>query len=298
MAVVAQIPDLKEQPEPRQGKARSNNVYLISGSGIIKSPNSWVAGSFRTAEALLEQNGMKSFLRLIRRKTDISKMIAQEVRPEVVDGVIVICYYKEEVAQALYKTGVPSICIDYTPQTVPVDSVTTNNYSAALKVMNHLHELGHTNIDFMGHYYTYPRIDFDSKELEFYWQQKLKVIGGKGKAFYLRRRSNRIQTIIDDITRRDDPPTAVFLSNPTFAGKLYNELKKRDISVCDDISLIAMGGSFNSKMKVTSVEIDWGEIARLAVHHLIGLIDKTSKPGTRLMHAGRLIDRGSVKKIN
>jgi LacI family transcriptional regulator len=219
-------------------------------------------------------------------------MISTEARATNVDELISCCIHKESELELFAQTGLPVVSIDHTPKRCIVDSVTTNNFAIVQRAIYHLLSIGHQTIDFVGHYHNPPRIDFDSKEMEFYWRECLAGADATGQSQYLS--GNDLKAALTEMMKRPDAPTAIFFSDPGMAQAAVIALKDIGYSAPTDVSVITQGGSFSKDFKVTSIDIDWYELARLAVQRMLDLIQNRSAAGARLMHAGRFVDRGTT----
>lgn len=294
MAKVVQIPDLSDAEKPLPSK-RTGNVYLFTGSGLIKQPEGYSAGIYHAVEAVLKKQGWNPMLRMIRHYTNVPEMVTEEVRSENVDGCIIICYYKEPVAQALYSSGIPCVSVDYTPHTVPMDCVVTNNRSIATRLMVRLFELGHTQIDFVGHFHQPPDRDSDAEELEFFWKQALQRGSATGTSHYLHG-NDQVREYTERLATSDDAPTALFASNPGMANEILRHGRKMGLNVPENLSIVTVGGGFAKEMRVSSIDIDWFEMARMAVQRLADLISGEGQAGARLTHSGEFVDRGTTAR--
>ena len=292
MAKVAQIPDIADTARDLPSR-RTGNVYLFTGSGLIKQPEGYSAGIYRAIEAVLRKQGWNPMLRMIRHYTNVPEMVTEEVRSENVDGCIIVCYYKEPVAQALFSSGIPCISIDFTPDTVPMDCVVTNNRSIATRLMVDLFELGHTTVDFVGHFHQPPLRDSDAEELEFYWRKALIRGSASGEAHYLYG-DDQVREYAERLVTSDNAPTALLASNPGTANDILRDAKRLGLNVPEDLSIVTLGGGFAKDMRVSSVNIDWFEMARMAVQRLADLISGEGQPGARLTYAGEFVDRGTT----
>mgnify|MGYP000875008785 CR=1 FL=1 len=291
MAELVQLPEIVEE-EKSIGNRRTGNVFIFTHSDVIKNPSGYVAGVFHSIEKHLFENGFTPMHRLIRRETNIPEMVKTEARSTNVDALISCSIHRESELKIFADTGLPVVSVDFTPKQCIVDSVTTNNYAIVQRAILHLLSLGHRRIDFIGHFHNAPVIDFDAKEMEFYWRECIADAGATGQSHYLA--DDDLRAALSTMASRTDAPTAVFISNPWLAQRAFDVIKEIGYSVPADISIITQGGSFAKDFKLTSIDIDWYEIARLAVQRVLDLVRNRSTMGARLMHAGRFIDRGTT----
>jgi DNA-binding LacI/PurR family transcriptional regulator len=292
MAKVVQMPDLSDAARVLPSR-RTGNVYLFTGSGLIKQPEGYSAGVYRAVEAVLRKQGWNPMLRVIRHYPNVPEMVTEEVRSENVDGCIIVCYYKEPLAQALFSSGIPCVAVDFTPDTVPMDCVVTNNRSTATRLMVDLFKLGHMRIDFVGHFHQPPLRDSDAEELEFYWRKALTRGSANGESHYLHG-DDRVREYAERLATSDGAPTAVFASNPGMANDILRHVKRLGLSVPGDLSIVTLGGGLNKDMRVSSVDVDWFEMARMTVQRLADLVSGEAQPGARLTYAGEFVDRGTT----
>lgn len=295
-ASIAMLPLPTEQRDDAS-RQTVGNMLILTMCMVLREPDSYLGRIFRSIEEAAYSAGWNPMLNMVRAIGELNRQIEDQLRPGLIDGVIVSGVYHEFVAETLYAHGMPAVFVDFVPSAVPSDSVTTNNNEIIRKAMNHLIDLGHQRIDFIGQYHSSRTLDkdLDAEEQEFYWRRRINNETLTGNAHYLSTDMSVPALLIDELTR-ENGPTAIYISNPSIAEQVQKELNARGFRVPADVSIITSGGEHIPDLRISSISVNWSEIANLAVNRLTDLVVRRRPAGARLMHCGEFIDRGTTAK--
>lgn len=109
---------------------------------------------------------------------------------------------------------------------------------------------------------------------------------------------------VDQLWSLAEPPTAIVAANDWMAAGLYQALKKRNLIVGRDVSIIGFDNVLSVccmlEPQLTSYQIPLEEVSRHATRLLMNLIEN---PAENLNHStqllpGQLVERGSVVDLN
>mgnify|MGYP000928678510 CR=1 FL=1 len=297
-ASIAKLPaslDSSDDKTPR----RVGNMLILTMCMVLREPDSYLGRIFRALEEAAYANNWNPMLNMVRSVNDLGGQIEDQLRPGLIDGVIVSGVYHDFVAEKLFEFKTPVVYVDFVPANVISDSVTTNNNEIIRKAMDHLIGLGQRRIDFIGQYHSTRNLDkdLDSEEQEFYWRRRINNETLTGESVYLTTDFPLVQTYFEQLMAKTDRPSALYASSPGIADAIYREALKAGLRVPGDLSVITVGGEHIPDLKVSSISINWSEIAHIAVSRLTDLYVKKRPAGARIMHCGEFVDRGSTASV-
>jgi len=266
-------------------------TVLVLSTWQIKNSDSFITPIVKVMTEMLRGKGYVTRVSALSGEPSLPRILEEELNSDEADGALVFGLYSEATARVIAKKDIQAVHLDFTPSTVSADSVVTDNKAIAGMVMNHLSQLGHKRISFVGHYAAgHP--DDDAVELEYYWQRHVNRIGGEGKAGYVSAKKKNLEQVMEEIM--GGMPTALFFSNKHITEQAVRLLKHRGLKIPQDISIVTIGGALGEdETRFTAVHIDWYEMTRLAVNRLEEVITGKAKHNVRIAHVGGFADRGS-----
>ena len=233
---------------------------------------------------------------------EILNVLNTVVKHEKIDGFIVT-YSKQNdpVIDFLYNEGLLYIVIGKAPkfanQTVYVDN---DNVLAAQEATEHLINLGHTNIAYLGS------------------DSNLMFSADRKAGYQLALLSNHIPVDPDNIIElpfipeehsfavqkllsRKKRPTAILVSDDIFAVALERACIEMGISIPDDLSIISFNNSLFARLTsppLTSIDINSVQLGFEAASQVINHIENPNLLATKIIVPHRLIERHSCTKQN
>jgi DNA-binding LacI/PurR family transcriptional regulator len=161
-------------------------------------------------------------------------------------------------------------------------------------VMQHLLELGHKHVDFIGHLSGENR-DCDADEMEMYWRKHLDAVTGHGTSRFYRGGEDEAKKLVSELLASSDIPTALFVSNLSRAREIYAALREKKLRIPEDISIITVGWNVGGNgSDITIVSVEWFEVVRMAVHRLADRMDNKAHSAARLSCSGQFLDAGTT----
>lgn len=239
----------------------------------------------------------QAYCALLVRQVSISamrKVVNDLVRFVSAVGIIFASFGEEKVVKSALGLGVPIVLLDHDLPTVQAHSVRDDSYQAAKDAVKFLVEHGHRRIAFIN----WQREDLNPWRLQGYRD-------GLRQAGLRRRRDWEIavplnrqgaQQAVRYLLRLNPRPTAVYCFNNTLARYVWEELRRCQIAVPEEMSLVGGGGEMVPDL--CCHQADWERMGQLAVQILLRHSPETSTllaSHARLTNSARaLTARGST----
>jgi LacI family transcriptional regulator len=194
--------------------------------------------------------------------------------------------------------GLPTVMVDHYFPEMPLDAVMNENFNAAIRAVQHLIEMGHTNIGFLDgppHYTVQRRREGYRAALE-------KAGIGYNPDLILPgtlHMSSGVEAA-EEIMRRKLTCTAYFCANDTSAIGLIQGLRAYNIRVPEDVSIIGFDDIEAAKLitpALTTIQSNAEQLGRLAVIRLLERVKDTTLPITQTLLQSSLIMRNSVLRL-
>lgn len=215
--------------------------------------------------------------------------------PNIV-GVISLGQLDRSYAKKLREKARTLLLLDYYIDGVEADSIVSDGVLGGYRLTSYLIENGHTDIGFVGTKLATSSI-FDRYM-------------GYVKAMLEHGLPLRDDRLIEDRTVSNEPfegiafpkdmPTAFVCNCDETAFKVVRDLKARGFSVPDDISVVGYDNYLISEISdppITTINVDSKEMAELAVSVILERVRNSRLPIRTQVLNGKLVKKGSVKKL-
>ncbi len=210
-----------------------------------------------------------------------------------VDGLIVLGQMRRTYLERISTASIPFIFLDFSDDYFKVDTIVSDSFYGAYEITNHLINIGHKEIGFVGN------INATSSIMDRY-------VG-----YYKSLRQNKLE-IRDEwiISDRDDHgkftkillpsvmPTAFVCNCDEVAYSLILQLKKAGYRIPEDISVVGFDNYIYATLSdppITTVEVNVEAMAEAAVNSIMKRIKHPTKDYGRKVVSGRIVYRDSVK---
>lgn len=234
-------------------------------------------------------------------ENEILDVIRNTVNSEQVDGFIVT-YSKQDdpIIDYLYDEGLLYVVIgkayNFANQTIYVDN---DNVLATKEATEYLINLGHKNIAYMG---SDSNMMFSADRKAGY--QLALINNGMAVStdnivelpFIPEDNSTDIYALLN----RDNPPTAILVSDDIFAVALERICIEMGLSIPNDLSIISFNNSLFARLtspQLTSIDINSVQLGIEAASQVINHIENPNLLATKIIVPHKLIERNSCKKI-
>jgi LacI family transcriptional regulator len=210
----------------------------------------------------------------------------------ITDGVVIVAS-----AAADFITNAPIVSVDPHIVNPNYPSVQGTNYHGALDATNHLLNLGHKRIGFIG---GRPEIGSALRRLKGYQDAHRKAGVAMDDALILpgdfSTETGRICAL--QLMSLKNPPTAIFATNDQSALGVYEAAKERGVRIPEELSLIGFDNIAEARyMGLTTIDQFLSEMGYVAIQMLVKLINH--EPLEREVHKmqTKLLERNSCRAL-
>ncbi len=297
--VLKAIKELGYQANGRQNTATGTKVFGLIMESLSEASRSegFYTGIVSGIEETAYELGYQVLLHVYRPDIDPVHSI-RELMGRDVDGLIIANDgdVTPKVIQKIGEAGLPMVLVE-NYQSIPIYSVTADNFTAGRIMTEYLIELGHRRIGgiggpdkysslhdrMRGHQVTLIEHGFSIDPA----LQPLPVSGNPRKGY--------VQ--MQQLLALPEPPTAVFAVSDRAAFGAMDAIKDAGLCIPHDISVVGIDDvrdSAYSTPPLTTFSVPKYDLGRTAVYTLHGLIDKKSIPPARTVLLGKLVERQSA----
>lgn len=266
-------------------------LYVVRDKNPNTSP--FYLRMYQNVVVALAEYGYSAILEVI---TD--EMIAKKAMPKVlldnkVDSIIVMGPIREKYIQLIRNVDLPVVHLDFYDEDSDIPSVVTDNMYGTYILTQHLIEMGHRKIAFLG------SVDATSSILDRYlgYLRALMANHIALRQDYLIPDRGADGIFVDFELPLADMPTA-FVCNCDDAGYVLMErLRKEGYRIPEDISVVGFDNyTFLSFAfpRLTTIEVDVVEMSHKAIDLLVSMMRGADKTGSRIIVSGRFIQGDSV----
>lgn len=189
------------------------------------------------------------------------------------------------------------VLLDYYLPEIDADCIVTNGFFGGYKLTSHLISEGHRKIGFVG-----TRLATSSIFDRYMGYMKAMLEHGLPvEDEWLIADRERNNELFEHITFPEELPTAFVCNCDETAFKVIRDLKARGCSVPEDVSVVGYDNYLISEISdppITTIDVDAGELAELAVATILERINNPKHPTRIQTLDGKLVIKSSVKKLN
>jgi LacI family transcriptional regulator len=219
-----------------------------------------------------------------------------------VDGIIVAGKIPSSLIDRMYPYNLPTVYVDYIPTKNCYPLVLIDNLQGGLMATNHLIELGHTNIAFIGADIEHPSL---SDRLKGYKQslENAKIPIKNNLIITDAKYPDRVNgyNSIKNLLLKNKNVTAVFACNDAMAIGVLNYLNDKGYKVPKDISLIGFDDVEADLMlnpPLTTIRVPKIEMGVEALKLLVNTMKNKKSLSNKILVPVELIVRKSTSSIN
>lgn len=288
-----------QSPGERRSRVSYNIGILIAGE-FFSEHNSFYGTLLQYVNS--EASDMKCFtmLEVIPYEKEASYILPQILSDERIDGILIIGILQLDYLKMIRANAkVPIIYLDFTVTRYNRDAVISDSFYGAYQLTNYLFEMGHKKIAYVGTLLSTTSIT----DRYLGYLKSMMEHGIEVKDEWIIPDRNRETGVIDKdlyFPLPSDMPTAFVCNCDLTAAFLERKLAERGLRVPEDISVVGYD-NFSypgvSDMDFTTYEVDLKEMVRKAVHNLVHKLNGEYYRKGLAIVSGRLIERGSVKKL-
>ncbi|MEB3750856.1 substrate-binding domain-containing protein [Geobacillus sp. FSL W8-0032] len=239
-------------------------------------------------------HGMRLHIQSVNEQQKQRLLLPSFIEEKVVDGIIVLSHISTEYIQQIVATGIPTVLVDHHHPNISADAVLTNNRFGAYVAVQHLLELNHTDIAFVGD------VNYSPSYQERYegYLLALNDYGVKPNEEWMFCQAQEDETVIAGYIRDlKQQPTAWFCVNDGLGFFVSTSLQQYGLKVPDDVSVCSFDNGQLSQIatpKITTVDIDLKRYGKRAVELLLWRWDHPNEPFQEVLLSTKLIKREST----
>ncbi|MHC1748694.1 MAG: LacI family DNA-binding transcriptional regulator [Cellulosilyticaceae bacterium] len=280
---------------------QEHNAYATRNIGILVSErfmdanNSFYWSVYQMLIKYLVQYNYSGILEVISLESEKKGELPNVIVQNKVDGIILLGQAKGKYIDLVNKQPVPFLLMDFYDNHVDVDIVIGDNVYGGYTITNYLINQGHTRIGFVGNIYAtssildrylgyYKALIENHLEVEKEWLVNDRDEEGRYRDFIL----------------PDQMPTAFVCNCDQVAYYFIQQLNQKGFKVPEDISIVAFDNFIYaslSKPKITTIEVNIGQMAKEAVKVMIDKIKHGSTRVERKVISGNMVMGDSVRYI-
>ncbi len=282
---------------PRDGKGY--NIGVVISERYLDQQESFYWKMYQEVATRAVSKECFTMLEIINQQNEQEQIMPKLLTEDKADGLIIIGLLKEDYLAVIQENiRIPLVCLDFYDRRHECDAVITDNYYGMYKLTNHLFEMGHTKIGYVG------TLLYTGSITDRYF--------GYCKALLEHGQRVREDWVIEDRNMetgyRDagfafklpgEMPTAFACNCDITAGVLTETLRGAGYRVPEDISIVGYDNYLYPgvcSLGITTYEVDIKEMARKAIRKLVKrMTGEESKQGISIVE-GRIVLKDSVRE--
>jgi LacI family transcriptional regulator len=284
-----QYPGSRKQK--KQG--RKGNIGLIASDSAF-SLKDFFGEIYLSIEKEVVKRGMNLHIQSINQHQKESRILPSFIENKMVDGILILSQISTEYINKVISTGIPTVLVDYHHPNIQADAVLTNNRFGAYLAVQHLIELNHRDIAFVGNVESSPSYE---ERYEGYLLALREYGIEPNEEFIFNKAEEKEEAILQYIQQLKRQPTAWFCANDRLGFLVSSILKQQGIQVPEQASICSYDNGQLSKIstpKTTTVDIDLELYGRRAVELLFWRMENKNEPFQEILLSSRLIKREST----
>jgi LacI family transcriptional regulator len=215
-----------------------------------------------------------------------------------VDAAVLLGAFPRRRIEAMAEKGVPLLMLDSNHEDLPVDSITTDGYSAGRLIVDHLVARGHRRLLFMA--YAMEDFNIDARVRGF--EAGLRAHGLPVEGAVERGFIGRVEACDRLLARLRGAhaPTAVVAVNDTLAVELMARMREERVKLPAELSFVGFDDDVYAQEivpRLTTIGIDKPALGREGARILIERLREPARPVVKLRLPVRLIERDSVARV-
>lgn len=281
-------------------KNKSYNIGIMIAEHYLDKYNSFYWQMYQEVTTKAVQKECFTMLEVLSSDMERAGELPRLLKESKVDGMVVIGKVSQRYLEVLEaEAGVPLMFLDFYDEKRECDAVVTDNYYGAYLLTNHLFDMGHRKIAYVG------TLLYTGSITDRYF--------GYAKSLLEHGIEVRKDWIIGDrdmeegkigapgtLHLPEEMPTAFVCNSDLTASELIKLLGEKGYCVPEDISVVGFDNYLYPglcEVEITTYEVDMREMARKTVNTLIKKMgNENYKKGISVIE-GRLVYKNSVRRV-
>ncbi len=279
----------------KEGKSYNIGV-IIADRFVLDDADAFYLKMYQYVVKALSAANYYGIMELIAARAEKELLIPNMISDNKVDGVIIIGQMSTSYLDAIKKTEVPLVFLDFYDEQLGVDSIISDSFYGSYVLTNYVASKGHTKIGFVGNIFAtssildrylgyYKSMITNKLEIKEEW-----ILPDRGE-----------DGAIIDFKLPDQLPTAFICNCDSVAYLFVKKLKKLGYKIPEDISVVGFDNhifAHLSSPKLTTVKVDMEMMAEAAVLAVMKKLQGDVSPRGRKIISGNLVIRDSVKDLH
>ncbi|UNJ81170.1 substrate-binding domain-containing protein (plasmid) [Bacillus sp. CMF21] len=276
-------------------KKMTRNIALIA-SDYAFSLKSFFGEIYLSSEKEVRARGMNLFIEPIDSESKKNLTLPSVLSSHEIDGILILSHISTEYISKIISTGIPTVLIDHHSPYLQADSILTNNRFGAFMAVEHLIQLGHRDIAFVGNVDISPSYQ---ERLEGYLLA-LRRYGIKPNENFMLTNTQENQAEISlFLDNLQDQPSAWFCVNDGHGFLVSSVLQQRGFKVPENVSICSFDNGQLSQIltpRITTMDIDLSYYGKKAVEQLCWRMENKEEPIQEILLPTKLIIRESTSE--
>jgi DNA-binding LacI/PurR family transcriptional regulator len=273
---------------------KTNTIALVSGP----LHNSFFAETITTIVCYARSQGYKVNVHIEQDRYDTA--INEEILMEQVDGILASNILLEDPSyKKISSMGVPFVMLNRYHKNADY-YVVMDNYHAGELAAQHLIDLGHRNVGWIG-----GNLQASTFHGRYHGYKDVLIQNGltiNDEFFRVTDTSQKeVIAAVESMLSYRKRPTALFAATDSMAITIMDYLDSKGYLIPDDISLIGLDDlemSSHSRIQLTTVRVKGHEPIGLAsIKMLLDLIEKGTTPNSKIVLPAELVIRKTTSKL-
>jgi LacI family transcriptional regulator len=277
----------------KKKQGRTGNIGLIA-SDLTFSLKNFFGEIYLSIEKEVVKRGMNLHIQSVNQEQKEQLILPSFIENKMVDGILILSHISTEYINKVISTGIPTILVDHHHPNIHADAVLTNNRFGAYSAVQHLIELNHRDIAFVGNVEYSPSYE---ERYEGYLLALREYGIEPNEEFIFKNAEEKEELILQYIKQLERQPTAWFCVNDALGFLVNSCLRQQGIQVPDQASICSYGNGQLSKIstpKTTTVDIDLELYGKRAVELLFWRMENKNEPFQEILLSSKLIKREST----
>ncbi|MEH7302181.1 LacI family DNA-binding transcriptional regulator [Neobacillus drentensis] len=284
----------QKQPEHTTGP---KNIALIA-SDFAFSLVSFFGEIYLSVEKEVRERGMNLFIESINSESKEKLILPSLLSNHQIDGILILSHISTDYIAKVIDTGIPTVLIDHHEPSLQADAILTNNRFGAFSAVEHLIQLGHQEIGFVGDVHFSPSYQ---ERLDGYLLA-LRNYGLEPKhEFIFTNAQEDLGELNQYFEALDTKPSAWFCVNDGHGFLITSLLQQKGYKVPEDVSVCNFDNGQLSQIatpKITTMDIDLKYFGKKAVEQLWWRIHHRDEPIQEILLPTKLLVRDSTAKFH
>ncbi|MEH7436854.1 LacI family DNA-binding transcriptional regulator [Neobacillus drentensis] len=284
----------QKQPEHTTGP---KNIALIA-SDFAFSLVSFFGEIYLSVEKEVRDRGMNLFIESINSESKEKLILPSLLSNHQIDGILILSHISTDYIAKVIDTGIPTVLIDHHEPSLQADAILTNNRFGAFSAVEHLIQLGHQEIGFIGDVHFSPSYQ---ERLDGYLLALRKYGLAPKHEFIFTKAQEDLGELNQYFEALDTKPSAWFCVNDGHGFLITSLLQQKGYKVPEDVSVCNFDNGQLSQIatpKITTMDIDLKYFGKKAVEQLWWRIHHRDEPIQEILLPTKLLVRDSTAKFH